>query len=273
MNLNNTTKSTQELKNQVLDDVKKVRDDIDQMRDRLTPGQLIDDAIYHRRGGGNPRETFDYLKNNPIGTSFLAIGTFLLMEDAEHRSFETQAKGKAGEARGKMNDAITNAKGKIGEVQERARVKAEEMKGNLQSKFSKGKKVGLGDEGDEFFYGDAGEKVSKVEDFKTTARKGLESAKEKIGNAKFQAEELYQSASSTMKNLDPLTYLALGAGLGTISGASIPVSESELDFVDDKLQQRMIDFRLDLEKALNESANILKNEFIGGVTNVNINLF
>ena len=98
MNSNTTsprsTKSTQELKQQVLNDIKKVKEDFEEIKTRMTPGQLVDDAIYYRCCGGDPAATFDHLKRNPVGTSFLTIGTLLLMEDEYHRSYESMAREK-----------------------------------------------------------------------------------------------------------------------------------------------------------------------------------
>ena len=57
-----TNKSTQELKQQVLTDIQRVRDDINELKNRMTPGQIIDDAIFYRRVDRSPAATFDYLK-------------------------------------------------------------------------------------------------------------------------------------------------------------------------------------------------------------------
>ena len=276
MNLNNTTKSksTQELKDQVLTDIKKVRNDIDEIKNRMTPGQIIDDAIFYRRSN-SPGETFTHLKNNPIGTSFLTLGTILLMEDAEHHTLEAIAREKAVD------------------VKDRVQNKVEEVRENLQVKFKKDKRQAMPDTSvdlKESFL-----KEGTVEDLKSNVRQGMESAKERIGiatesakgniqnvkekvkegvdSAKYRVQDAYQSASSIVKNLDPLTYLVLGAGLGTITGAAIPLAEKEENFVDDKFQGKTASFRQDLEDALNKSANILKNEFIGGVTNIKLKMF
>ena len=233
MNLNNTTnKSPQELKNQVLNDVKKVREDLDEIKNRLTPGQIIDDAIYYRSGSNNPAQTFEHLKNNPIGTSFLTLGTLLLMENSEHRTFEGIARERAGGVKSKVSNAVSNAKV---------------------------------------------ESLDDIEDLKSGAKRNLESviekAREGLESTKAKVQDAYQSASSTVRDLDPLTYLVLGAGLGAITGVALPLSDIEENFVNERMQPKMVQFRLDLESALNESANILKNEFIGGISNLKINLF
>jgi hypothetical protein len=87
MNTDKNTKSSKELKDQIVRDIKKVKRDFDEIKDRMTPGQLIDDAIFYRHGS-SPTATFDYLKSNPVGTSFLTIGTILLMENDRHVTYE-----------------------------------------------------------------------------------------------------------------------------------------------------------------------------------------
>jgi len=245
MNSNYTTerKSTEELKQQVLQDIKKVKEDFDEIKQRMTPGQLIDDAIFYRHDR-NPAAVFEHLKSNPVGTSLLTVGTLLLMENENHQSYESMAKEKAHVVKDKFGNVIHTAQDKIHNVQD----KAAHMKDSLKSKVSKSREkempvsVGFGEGMD------------------------LEGTTEKVSGK-------FQSVVESAKHLDPLTYLALGAGLGTITGAALPVSEAESNLIDSKFENSLSNFSSELEDALNESVNILKNEFIGGFTEINMHIF
>ncbi|HXH29836.1 MAG TPA: hypothetical protein VNJ01_03385 [Bacteriovoracaceae bacterium] len=315
MNSNTTrsTKSTTELKNQVLADIKKVKEDFEEIKTRMTPGQLIDDAIYYRRGGGDPAATFDHLKRNPVGTSFLTIGTLLLMEDEYHRSYESMARDKVGvvadkvgAVRDSVGSAYTSTKATVGNVAD----KIGSVKDTIKSKIPGRNTTGIPESYAADSYGrldsDRDSMSGTAESMRTSAMDGIDSAKanirEGVDAARSTVREGMDSARSTVRdglntvrsslesatesvketsrevyssarNLDPMTYLVLGAGLGTISGAALPVSQAESRLVDDKLSDKMTLFRNDLEAALNESANILKNEFIGGFTHMNFSIF
>ena len=98
---NNTNGSIKELKNQVLNDIQRVKDDLQEIKRRATPGQIIDDVIFSRREYGT-EGTFDLLKANPIGTTFLTLGTLMLMENDAHHTWESVGKEKSGAAIGRF---------------------------------------------------------------------------------------------------------------------------------------------------------------------------
>ena len=112
-----------------------------------------------------------------------------------------------------------------------------------------------------------------VDATRSAVREGLDTVRSSLHSATNPVRETTREVYSSARNLDPMTYLVLGAGLGTITGAALPVTDAERHLVDDKLQDKMTLFRNDLEAALNESANILKNEFIGGFTHMNFSIF
>lgn len=249
-----TTKSTEELKKQVLSDIDKVKDDFQEIKERLTPGQVIDDAIYYRRGKGDPAETFAYLRANPVGTTFLTLGTLLLMEDEQHRSFETLAREKAVLMKDRVGERVDEARGKIRESVSEAVGQAKEKITETKDKVSAS--------------------IQKAKDLKKAgvpeAPTGLETqASEALETAKEKGQEAYEYA----RNLDPMIYLALGAGLGTITGAALPMSQKEQEAVDSVYSEKLSDFANEVQEALNKSVNILKNEVIGGLTDFNFDLF
>lgn len=292
MNSNYTTerKSTEELKQQVLQDIKKVKEDFDEIKQRMTPGQLIDDAIFYRHDR-SPAAAFEHLKSNPVGTSLLTVGTLLLMENENHQSYESMARDKAHVVKDKFGNVVHSAQDKMHNVQDKlhsVQGKAVHMKDNLKSKVSKShgeempSNIGFGEGMDlegtsEKVSGklqDVKEKVSsRLETAQESVREGMESAKTKLSSARDTVKTKTHDVVESAKHLDPLTYLALGAGLGTITGAALPVSDAESNLIDSKFENSLANFSSELEEALNESVNILKNEFIGGFTEINMHIF
>lgn len=223
------TRSTKVLKQQVLQDLGKVNNDLREIQQRITPGQIIDDALSYRRGSGDPARTLQLLKDNPIGTSFLTLGTLLLMESERHQSYEEYARIHYGMMKERLGENIDDLRDKVSGMGE----KLAEMKDKLTSRPEK----------------IAGEPPA------------------------FDREGQYDESREASKHLDPLTYLALGAGLGALTGASLPVSASEREAVDSVFGDRIRRFTGELQTALNEAVNILKNEFLGDITEVKMNFF
>lgn len=238
MNLNNTNTNpnSQDLKRQVLEDIERVKDDLSQIKRRMTPGQLIDDAIFYRRIDKSPKAVFEYMKSNPVGSAFLTLGAILLMEDEQHSSFENVVKSK-------VSSSSAALKTKTQGIKENIKSKASELKdkaASLREKFEKHDEKASWDE--------------EIESLPGLKDKVLSSSRENI-------EQLYDKA----KNLDPLTYMAIGLGLGSMTGASLPVAQRE-ELMVSGVGDKLTNFRTDLEKALNESFNILKKEVVGDLT-------
>lgn len=259
-----TTKSTQELKDQVMNDLKRVKDDFEEIKQRMTPGQLIDDAIYYRRGGGNPAATFDFLKQNPVGTSFLTLGTLLLMEGSDHVSMEQKGRTIIKDTGVKYGDRIKEYKTKAHDLKQKVGDKIDDLRSGAEDLKIK--------------YGEAVDTVENTlnqakDSISSAETEGVSAARSKFSAMKGAIADRSSEALETVKNLDPMTYMVLGAGLGTITGAALPVSDVEDRMMSGEVQDKFNKFRSELEVALNESANILKNELIGGVTDFNIKLF
>jgi len=339
-NYGSPKKSARELKAEVMQDLKKLNQDVDQLKDHLTPGQIIDDVLFYRQMR-TPRASFEYLRDNPIGTSFLAIGTLLLMEDQQNRSYESiaraQATGVIDSARTSYDGIRTNVQGKVDSVRAgvdsvknkiddvkdkvgSVKQKVQVMKTDIQDKFSGSGTTTSGVTGTEFngtefgspgttpinefsanvdqiktnlneVKGAVGDKVqdikgtinAKIPGVKEDLQQGLDEAKSKFSGAKDtikqkfssgvdSAKETFQEGIERARGLDPLTYVVLGAGLGTLTGASIPLFESEKGLAD-KYEGKFSQFSTDLENALNQSANILKNEFFGGLSGIDLKVF
>jgi ElaB/YqjD/DUF883 family membrane-anchored ribosome-binding protein len=324
--MNSNTKSSKQLKREVENQLNAIDKDIDQLKNRLTPGRLIDDAVFSRYRG-NPRATFDYLKSNPVGTTFLALGTILLMEDESHQSYETLAKRRT-------SDALDQAHTQAGELMTDARLRVDDLKENIRSKMphkdqtqaqgpskmdmAKSKlnsaKENLVSKARESVdsakstfestkesisnqtqktsesFNSASERLrassssSKMEgeDLKSKAQEGLQKAHSNIDSAKegirSRAQEGLESVRSRVNTdaikqstngMQPMAFMALGAGLGALTGASLSGDDNEFGDLEEKISE----FNHDLQEALNESANVLKNQFMSDFKDLNVNIF
>ncbi len=79
-----STKGVEELLQEVHQAIRRFEEDLQALQLRLTPGQLIDDAIYYRQGR-NLGAAVDHLKRNYLATTLLLLGTFMLIKDDQPR--------------------------------------------------------------------------------------------------------------------------------------------------------------------------------------------
>lgn len=312
------TKSSDQLKKEVDKEIRNVKRDLDEIEGRLSPGQIIDDAIFYPHGK-NLRSTLDHLKRNPVGTTFLSLGTILLMEDESHQTFEANARIKINSARSNVNERVSTVKssikehlphkdlqpgtapskgdilkGKVNEVKEGLKAKAdgvrssvEDMKSSVQGKVDdakatlSAKKDELSEKKDEL-QSSFQEKTSDISSqfgsdagaYDGGVSAGLGSEESSRGQRlKEKASDLYSSSKDKVQNLDPMAFMALGAGLGALTGASLPVSEKEQNFVADKLTDKFSSISQELQDAINESSNILKDLVIGDVKDMSFKVF
>lgn len=273
------TKSSDELKREVDQQLRKVRSDLDILQGRLTPGQFIDDAIFYRQGK-SLASTLDHLKRNPVGTTFLSLGTILLMEDENHFSVESNARAKVNT----LKDSVTSVKASIqnqlphkelspgaapsaGDIAKdkihQMKEKVKDLKTGISTKLDDIQNRFSSENTDESnFLFDANEK-GRLKDRATNL---LNSGKDKVN-------DLYANSKDRIQNLDPLSYMALGAGLGVLTGAALPVSEKENEFVESHFQDRLSGLSSDFQHAINESTNILKDLVIADVKDYNLRPF
>lgn len=315
------TKSSDELHREVKQEIRKVERDIDSLQGRLTPGQLIDDAIFYPHGQ-SMSSTLDHLKRNPVGTAFLSLGTLMLMEDENHSSMEANARIKLGQARNKLTDLkehvknqlphkelspgtapnladiakgkVTEMKGKMMDVKSSVQSKVSEIKDGIESKIPSREEIR------DTFQSKVSEVKEGVSDQYNTAKEGLTdkfaTAREGIsdqfasttegltdqftgaddstgGGWRENLENKLDLGKEKMRNIDPLTYMALGAGLGALTGASLPVSDREQEFVDEKLSENISSFSSDLQNAVNDCASLLKDLVVQDVKNFSFKVF
>lgn len=232
------TKSSSELKREVHQELNKVSKSIDELQGRLTPGQILDDAIFYPNGR-NLNKTFQHLKQNPIGTTFLSLGTLLLMEDGTHSSYESVVKTK-------VNAGVSSAKEGISSVKNQMKNKLPQGEpGDIKNKV-----VGIADSFQ-----------SKVNDI----RSGIA--------AKIPDREALNRGREKIHNLDNTTFMAIGAGLGALTGVSLPISEAEDKLMREKFDGRLNDFNRELRDAMNECSNILKDLVVQDVKDHSLKFF
>lgn len=269
------TKSTSELQSEVRQEINNLNRDINAIEGRLSPGQFIDDAIFHGRSR-SLGATFEHLKSNPVGTAFLSLGTILLMEDENHQTMETLSKNK------------------VASVKDSIRTVKETVKNQLPHKeLTPGMTPSIGDIAKDKVTGFRDTVSTKAHNIRTTLHDKKEAIQSKlhsvksavdekvdqvdVDGAKYQlkdkARNLVQSGKETISNLDPMAYMALGAGLGALTGASLPISEKEKSFVQEKITPKFGDLNSDLQNAINECSNILKDLVISDVKDFNVQLF
>ena len=264
MNTNINEKTpVNELKRQVKADINKVKQDIDSIQHRLTPGQIIDEAIYYRRGGGDPAMTFQHLKNNPVGTAFLTLGTILLMEDQQRGSYEKFVGGK-----------ITSTGERIAQTVRGTKAKLSHMKDDIKAKLPHGEENFHADGIDNF------EVKGKIADLKDTVR----GAKDSLMDAKESARGTLQGARANIsekshmlmdkaRDVEPMVYMALGLGLGAFTGSALPISSPEEQVINGRLKESFAELASEMDDALNQALNTGKNEIMGGVTDMKFSFF
>lgn len=305
------TKSSDQLKKEVDKEIRNVKRDLDEIEGRLSPGQIIDDAIFYPHGK-NLRSTIDHLKRNPVGTTFLSLGTILLMEDESHQTYEARSRSKITSARTSVNEKVSSLKssvkehlphkdlqpgmtpskgdilkGKVNDVKASLMAKAQDAKSSVQGlKSSVQDKVGeakssfsetkdnLQSSFQEKTSGGDSQFGSEVGAYDGGVSAGIGSGESGKGQQlKQKASDLYASSKDKFQNLDSMTFMALGAGLGALTGASLPVSEKEQSFVQDKLSDKFSNISQELREAINESSDILKDLVIGDVKDMSFKVF
>lgn len=306
------TKSSDQLKREVDQQVRKVRNDLDALQGRLSPGQLIDDAIFYPHGR-NITSTIDHLKRNPVGTAFLSLGTILLMEDENHMTMEAGARNKLTTVKDSFSSVKESikqqlphkdlsqgtapstgdiAKGKIANMKENLQSKVHDLKEKIPSKEELKSKMTHKKEDLSAKVSDVKEGISTrfddiqnrfgsedttgesnfsftseetTEGFSDKTRKMKDKASELFSSGKDRASGLYSSGRERVQNMDPLSYMALGAGLGALTGVALPLSEKETSLVNERLDDKISGLNKDLQEAINECSNILKDLVIQDV--------
>ncbi len=130
-------KSSAELQKEVHGQIDKIGSNIEDVRGRMTPGSLIDDAIFYPHGK-SLTATYSHLKDNPMGTMFLSLGTLLLMEDQNRVTYEAHLKSSMSEAAEKgsqkYQEVKHNLEQKAHDLSEEFRLKVDELQSEYERK-------------------------------------------------------------------------------------------------------------------------------------------
>ena len=261
MNLKDN-KSSGELKREVLHELNNVNNDIDRLQGRMTPGQFIDDALF-TPAGRNPRAIYDHLIDNPIGTAFLSLGTLLLMEDDSHVTYETQMRGRTRAVYSSSQEQLDAVKAKVSGVNQKLHGAIDRTKEKIGQ--SKEKITGLKNK----FAG----KFETHQTGEYDLSEGGELGANSNGSVKENIGETVSTQIDTVKNMDPMTFAAIGAGLGALTGIALPVSEKEQNLIDQKLGDKMSVISSEFQEAINQSVKMLKDELMGKFTDFDVSLF
>ncbi|MGE0173319.1 MAG: YtxH domain-containing protein [Oligoflexales bacterium] len=238
MNTNQAPKeSAEQLQAQVRATLDQTEKDFERVEERVTPGTFIDNAIFANRQR-HPRETWNTLTENPVGATFLALGTLMLTE-REGRSGETVLKEKTRETIDTTKDVAHQTVARVQELKDKAEEKVTELTDQAQQKAA---------------------------DLKERAETKTNELKEKVGMGSADGENLTTKAkdrvqetlaSFNLRDVSPLTLATAGLGLGAAIGASLPELEREQQLVK-KADIDLSHLRNDVKSAMKLSAERLK---------------
>ena len=244
-------KSSGELKREVLHELNKVNSDLNSLQGRLTPGQLIDDALF-TSVGHSPRVVYDHLIANPLGTALLSLGTLLLMENDSHVTYESQLRHRS-------RQQVDSFKVRVSEVNEKIHGLVDRTKEKIER--SSDKISGIK------------ETLFKKDEFTTTGEDDLNQGGELGTGSIDHLKETVSAKVESVKNLNPLTFAAIGVGLGALTGIALPVSEKEQTLIDQKLGNQMSLFSREFLDAINQSVNVLRDEFLEKFSELDVSIF
>lgn len=254
MNSQDTNKSSEQLQREVHGQINKIADNIETARVRMSPGNLLDDAIFYPHGK-SLSSTYEHLKNNPMGSMFLSLGTLLLMEDQEHISYESRFKSSAADTWEQGKEEFRHAKENFSEKStgwsESAKESIQRAKERFQSKAEEFKAKGLKSEGKQ-----------RIESAKTSAREAYESAKHRL-------EEITPRIGSARENIHPFAIASLGLGLGASLGASFPIKSVEAKLQNDSNRDQLRKLSSEFDDAIREAGERVKNQLIDELKSFN----
>ncbi len=274
---------------QLADEVYRKIDDVDRhlnkMERRLTPGQLIDDFVFYPRGG-NIRSTFEHLKANPIGTSFLTLGTVLL-SDYNGNTVEQTASREISSRAHQVSQKASETAGQIREKREKVMSKVRESR-DLVSESIRNKKQEFSDRRHQKRLEKETESYREIEasgsifSEDVSEKSPMDSAKERVGELRSDVkakasearEQIREKSSAAREQIrekvdaakqNPYAFVALGLSLGAITGAAVPLSEKEEKLIGQRFSGTLDSFTDDLTQTLKRSADAMKDEILGDI--------
>ena len=259
MNSNTTRENPDELKKEVLHQVNKVDAEIDHLEDQLTPGQIIDGAIFRKKA--TFAENLNHLKANPIGTTLLTVGTILLMEDENGETYERvssksserlriKATGKISRSSESLKEKVDGASRTVNYSLRKVKSSAEDLLHAAEGKIDQIKNS-------------AGSKIQTTSENLPSYDKAKESLSTEGIDLLQKSEGFIKEKSQSM---GPFGILALGAGLGVLTGAAVPLSDKEKE-ISQNYDADLRAFQSEIKDALSRSMDALKDKALGDLKN------
>jgi ElaB/YqjD/DUF883 family membrane-anchored ribosome-binding protein len=234
------SKSAAEIEREVDRSRSEVEQTLDAIQDRLSPGQLIDQAVtYLRDGGGGEftRNLGDSIKQNPMPLALVALGVGWMMFSSQRSSHN----GGRWQSTDWDDDADNVGERYIGSTYGHGLAEDPTYLGSASDAGSGG---GLGDRLAETSQaardklgavGDkAGELGDRARDLGSRAREGIEHARSGMADrahearerARYHGRRAQQNLLRTL-NEQPLVLGAIGLAVGAALGAALPPTETE----------------------------------------------
>jgi len=160
-------------------------------------------------------------------------------------SAKSKISAKVNEASQKMHSMKEGAQRSVETKASSAVDKAKEVSRDLQSSFGRDSSPST-----------SGMDIERNSGIKENVSESLSSAKREI--------------RSEVEQMDGTSFMAIGLGLGVLTSASLPVSETESEFVSEHAGDSLEKFRNDLRDAFNESTNVLKNKVLSDLKDIPI---
>lgn len=263
MNSHDTNKTSEQLQHEAHEQIDRVGADIEHARARMSPGSLLDDAIFYPHGQ-SLTSTYSHMKRNPMGSMFLSLGTLLLMEDQHHVSYESRFKEEAGKAAAKGKENLREAKESVSEKASELQDKAKSATKRFKREAQEYRDELEGAEGE--IESKAWEKTSEVKakakDAKAKAKEVREKASRKASETAEKAREKISEAQPALQNVHPFAIASIGLGMGATFGASFPMRKVEDKLQSPAFQERAGRLGEEFESAVRESGERLKNHLI-----------
>lgn len=267
-------KTSEELANEVHGQIDRIGANIEHVRTRLSPGNLLDDAIFYPHGQ-SISGAYGHMKNNPMGSMFLSLGTLLLMEDEQNRSYETIFKERASETGHAISEKSSEWKDKAKANINAARESIRSATNELRSKTDSAKEDLMA--GARELEGEAETASQRIlNKAKTLKDKSMEklssareSAKEGWQSAKSNTQDRIESARERINNsavleqaMHPYAIASMGLGIGASLGASMSMPQIEQRLNTPEFNKRAEELGNDFDFAIKEAGDRLKNHLI-----------
>ena len=276
MNANDENKRPEEIESELAQTRAQVSSTIDAIQTKLTPGQLMDQAVDYWRSS-LPADFGTNLSNsvrqNPVPVTLIGIGLAWLMmagkktdtryrasRDGEDTDYDTPTYGYAGiedfvesgesmmqGVKSEVSDTAEQVKGKAAELKARASESAHRLRGKA-SEISDRTSNTYAD-----FKSRAYEMRGRLSDKASHAR-------ERAGDLQQRSREQYYRARSSVSQMvdeQPLVIGAIGVAIGAALGASLPATRREDEWLGeqrDNLMERTKETAREYVEPMKESA-------------------